>query len=152
MRLPKPTRTKLYKAKGKPIWISWPSSAPEPKAGKTYRVSLKQQSFAILVEQTKERGTKALVKIEDDPRRFLHGLNGIRNAAGDYESEPERVSHEYEALLAAEGHQKTVLQSAEQRMRSSQRRKELRAPEQRSLRATRTVERHQRAIERRLAA
>lgn len=153
MKLNKCIRKRLYEASGKPVWIPWPSSAPDPKAGKTYRVAMKEQrSFTILVEKTMERGTRALAKIDNDRPEILHGLKGTWNEFGDYAPEPERVGGEYEARLVIEGRAKTVLQGSEQRLKVSVERKRARAQEKRTPRATRAIERHQRSIERRLAA
>lgn len=38
MKLSKATRKKLYDAQGKPVQITWPEDAPEPRKGKRYAV------------------------------------------------------------------------------------------------------------------
>lgn len=115
MNLPKPTRKKLYTAKG-PVWIEWPQGSPDPHPGRRYPVYSEEDGsklFSVRVESTKARGTKAKVKIDNDPVRVLPGLQGTHNEQGDYESEPERVSAEYEKQLALEANQRTAIIRAE---------------------------------------
>lgn len=127
MKLNKATRKRLYEAK-KPIWISWPLA--EVRSGRTYRVSLKGgKSFGILVLKTKERGTKALIKIHDDPTPILPGLRGVRNEAGDYESEPQPVDAEYQAKLSLQANQAAAVLAANQQRRSKVHRLELKRAE-----------------------
>jgi hypothetical protein len=153
MKLAKKTRRRIYEAQGKPVEITWPTSAPEAMKGHRYPVYTKEgRAFQIRVEAIKRGATtKCVVKIDADPFRPMFGLAGQRNDAGDYESEPERVSAEYEARRALEGRTKTGILGLEHRITEAKDRKELRIGEQGNSRAARAVARHQRSIERRLA-
>lgn len=116
MNLPKKTRKKLYEAKG-PIWIAWPEGT-DPHPGRRYPVHSEEDGsrlFSVRVEKTKDRGSKARVKIDNDPVRILPGLQGTHNEQGDYESEPERVSSEYEAKLCLEASAPTAMLGAAHR-------------------------------------
>lgn len=109
MKLAKVTRRRLYEAGVKPVWIAWPESAPEASRGRRYPVYDKEAriAFQIRVEAVK-RGAqiKALVKIDADPHRPMFGLKGVRTDEG-YESEPERVSKEFEDQRGVIGQAKT---------------------------------------------
>lgn len=115
MKLSKASRKALYEAKTS-IWITWPG--PHPRKGKTYRVSLKEgKSFGIIIEGCKLGGTEVLAKIHDDPFRPNFGLKGTRNKDGDYESEPERVSEEWESQLAQAAHLRSIANSTDLRQK-----------------------------------
>jgi hypothetical protein len=116
MNLPKATRRKLYEAKG-PLWIEWPEGL-DPHPGKRYAVHSEEDGsrlFSVRVEKTRERGEEARVKIDNDPVRVLPGLPGTHNEQGDYESEPERVSAEYEDKLCLEASAPTAMLGAAHR-------------------------------------
>lgn len=123
MNIPKKTRKKLYEAKG-PLWIAWPEGTADPHPGKRYVVYSEEDGsrlFSVRVEKTKERGQKAKVKIDNDPVRVLPGLQGIRLEDGSYETEPERVSAEYESLLTREANQRSILLVTERRVEAERR-------------------------------
>jgi hypothetical protein len=144
MKLTKRTREKLYAAQGKPISITWPQDSPDPHKGKRYPVYGEGgKLFTIRVEGSKrlKYGTKAIVRIDNDPVRLLAGLPGVRNEQGDYVDEPERVSEEYEAQIALEGRAKTIVQGAELRQEAGRQGREQSIP---------ASNRSQRAKERRL--
>ena len=117
MNFPKKTRKALYEAKG-PIWINWPEGT-DPHPGKRYAVYSEEDGsrlFSVRVEKTKERGAKALVRIDNDPVRILPGLQGVRNEQGNYEPEPERIDEVTENRYAMEGRTKTGELGAEHRV------------------------------------
>src|SRR3984885_8452027 len=113
----KTTRNGLYEAEGKPIQIAWPEDAPLPSWGRRYPVYSEKGDYAFTVRlEGSHRGsyeTRATVRIDNDPSRVLPGLNGVRTAAGDYETEPEQVDRAYEDRLAMVGSAKTARFSAE---------------------------------------
>lgn len=117
MNIPKQDRKKLYE--GKPVTIDWPTDAPEPHAGKRYAVYSEEDGtklFSIRLESSKRSRygtTRATVKIDNDPVRVLPGLPGVRAEDGSYETEPERVSGEYEGKLSLEASQRTAVLKAE---------------------------------------
>lgn len=119
MKLTKKTRKRLYEAEGKPIQIAWPEDAPLPSWGHRYPVYSEKGDYAFTVRlEGSHRGpyeTKATVRIDNDPSRVLPGLNGVRTAAGDYETEPEQVDREYEDRLAMVGRSKTIMLGVVQR-------------------------------------
>jgi len=121
MKLDQETRKRLYKAAPRSIEITWPVDGPDPHSGKRYAVYNEEGNrvFTILLERSKKSPyeTKARVRIDSDPVRILPGLNGTRREDNSYETEPERVSAEYEARLAIQGGAKTVMAGAEQRQR-----------------------------------
>lgn len=120
MKLPKTARRRLYEASGKPILVTWPVDAPPPRKGKRYPVHNEEGNKAFQIRVEGRKGDKALVRIDADPFRPMFGLAGQRNDAGDYESEPERVSAEYEARRALEGRTKTGILGAEHRLAHEQ--------------------------------
>lgn len=149
MKLPKPTRKLLFSANGKPVEIPWPKSAPEARRGYRYPLHNKdgRKACEIVVERVCKEGT-VLARVDSDPHRPLYGLNGTRNEHGDYESEPERVSKDYESRLSQEGYQKTVIQGSKLRLEQREQRlaqKLERAKEKGWTRTQKTVEELMRA-------
>lgn len=150
MKLPKPTRKLLVS--GRSIEFTWPQSAPKPLRGHKYPIHNKDgvKAFEIRLEGVSETlgGIQVLAKVDGDPHRPMIGLEGTRNDLGDYESEPERVSAQFESLLAREGRQKTALNGASNRtqLREQKREKELtRAREKGWTKTIKTLERIGRA-------
>jgi len=154
MKLAKVTRRRLYEAGIKPVWIAWPESAPAASRGRRYPVYDKEAriAFQIRVEAVK-RGAqiKALVKIDADPHRPMFGLKGVRTDEG-YESEPERVSKEFEDQAALTGRAKSVLLSAGHRLSEAHEAKATRAAEPAPSRATKAVLRHQQSLAKQVEA
>lgn len=154
MKLTKKTRKALHEAKGKPIWIKWPRSA-KPRKGQTYHLDDFDPDTRLMVVGFNLDGFEALVKLNHDPILSLHGLKGIRNENGDYESEPEPVNARYQALLDAEGRQKTArlgMEGIAREKAAEGQRKLLRAKEKGSKGEQRFYERVQRHKEARKVA
>lgn len=147
MKLAKVTRKRLRDAQGKPIWVTWPKSAPEPYKGHRYPVFGKDgRLFDIRIEAVKRRSTiKVLIVIDGDPHRPMVGIQGTRNEQGDYESEPERVDKSTEQRYGVEAMAKTALLGAERRRESASEGKE--ATLATSHRSERAKARHKRSLE-----
>ena len=151
MKLAKVTRKRLYAAEGKVIAITWPESAPRAVSGRRYPVyGSGGKLFDIHVERVKNGATiKAWVRMDADPFRPMVGIQGIRNENGDYESEPERVSVEFERELAFRAMPASALLTAERRHESALDGKERKIGS--SPRAERAIARQKRSMERRKA-
>ena len=109
MRLEKKTREKLYKAKGKPVMISWPLD-DAPRKGQRHAVygDSGEKIFSIRIEGVRWAQRSALVVIDNDPIRLLHGMA----------DEPEKVSEAYEDLLCFEAAARNAIRQGEQQQRA----------------------------------
>lgn len=104
MKLSTKTRKRIRTAGGKPVKINWPQGEgnPDCRSGHKYPIYNEKGRFAFKVRVVSRSGSKATVRIDDDPVRRLPGLVGQRDEAGAYEDEPERVPASYERQLAVE--------------------------------------------------
>ena len=131
MKLNKPDKTALYKARGKAIEIEWPEkTAYVPEKGRIYPL----EDMEIRLEVVEVSGTCRedwiiTARWNHDPIRILHGLKGVRRDDSSYETEPERISKEAEARIAREGVQKTILAGARGRQQEKQARRSKRRAE-----------------------
>lgn len=113
MKLSREEKTALWASKGSPVEMDWTPSF-DPTKGQTYAIEGFDPNVRLMVCWVSADRKRVTATFNKDPILTLPGLKGTRNENGDYEDEPEPVNARYQAILSAEGAQKTARLGMEQ--------------------------------------